>query len=162
MAAGHVRRRGKRSWELKYDIDADPQTGQRRIRYASVKGTKRDAEAELVRLMAKANRGDHVDASKATLGEFLDPHAVAEDRPGPDAVAHALDDLARKAQPVLEAAAVGVAALVAERRDELLDQIAKLEEQKESGAIAEKKYKQDLKDLKFHLSKILERMGTKV
>src|SRR5438874_11156975 len=72
MAAGHVRRRGKRSWELKYDIDADPQTGQRRIRYASVKGTKRDAEAELVRLMAKANRGDHVDASKATLGEFLD------------------------------------------------------------------------------------------
>jgi len=48
------------------------------------------------------------------------------------------------------------------RKEELLDQIAKLEEQKESGAIAEKKYKQDLKDLKFHLSKILERMGTKV
>src|SRR5947207_1146947 len=72
MAAGHVRRRGKRSWELKYDIDADPQTGQRRIRYASVKGTKREAEAELVRLMAEANRGDHVDPSKATLGNFLD------------------------------------------------------------------------------------------
>jgi hypothetical protein len=48
------------------------------------------------------------------------------------------------------------------RKEELLDQIARLEEQKESGAIAEKKYKQDLKDLKFHLSKILERMGTKV
>ncbi len=48
------------------------------------------------------------------------------------------------------------------RREELLDQIAELEEQKESGAIAEKKYKQDLKDLKFHLSKILEKLGTKV
>ena len=48
------------------------------------------------------------------------------------------------------------------RKEELLDQIARIEEQKESGAIAEKKYKQDLKDLKFHLSKILERMGTKV
>ena len=48
------------------------------------------------------------------------------------------------------------------RKEELLDQIAKLEEQKESGAIAEKKYKQDLKDLKFHLSKILEKLGTKV
>src|SRR5262245_39593847 len=48
------------------------------------------------------------------------------------------------------------------RREELLDQIAGLEEQKESGAIAEKKYKQDLKDLKFHLSKILEKLGTKL
>src|SRR3989442_15541568 len=48
------------------------------------------------------------------------------------------------------------------RKEELLDQIAGLEEQKESGAIAEKKYKQDLKDLKFHLSKILEKLGTKV
>ena len=48
------------------------------------------------------------------------------------------------------------------RKEELLDQIAKLEEQKESGAIAEKKYKQDLKDLKFHLSKVLEKLGTKV
>ena len=48
------------------------------------------------------------------------------------------------------------------RKEELLDQIAGLEEQKESGAIAEKKYKQDLKDLKFHLSKVLEKLGTKV
>jgi len=71
MAAGHVRRRGKRSWELKYDIDADSQTGQRRIRYASVKGTKREAEAELVRLLAAANGGDYVDPTKATLNDFL-------------------------------------------------------------------------------------------
>jgi hypothetical protein len=47
------------------------------------------------------------------------------------------------------------------RKDELLDQIAGLEEQKESGAIAEKKYKQDLKDLKFHLAKVLEKLGSK-
>jgi hypothetical protein len=47
------------------------------------------------------------------------------------------------------------------RKEELLDQIAGLEAQKESGAIAEKKYKQDLKDLKFHLAKVLERLGTK-
>jgi len=47
------------------------------------------------------------------------------------------------------------------RKDELIDQIANLETQKESGAIAEKKYKQDLKDLKFHLAKVLEKLGTK-
>src|SRR2546427_3264107 len=47
-------------------------------------------------------------------------------------------------------------------REELLDQIADLEAQRESGAVAEKKYKQDLKDLKFRLAKVLERLKTKV
>src|SRR5256885_17209046 len=68
---GHIRRRGARSWELKFDIDADPLTGKRRTRHHSFKGTKREAEAELVRLKAIANRGDYVDASKVTLGDFL-------------------------------------------------------------------------------------------
>jgi cytochrome c-type biogenesis protein CcmH/NrfG len=47
------------------------------------------------------------------------------------------------------------------RKDELIDQIAELETQKEAGTIAEKKYKQDLKELKFQLSKTLEKLGTK-
>ena len=47
------------------------------------------------------------------------------------------------------------------RKEELLDQIASLEEQKEAGAVAEKKYKQDIRDLKFHLGKVLEKLGTK-
>src|SRR5438876_2854945 len=37
------------------------------------------------------------------------------------------------------------------RREELLDRIQDLEAQNEAGAIAEKKYKQELKELKFHL-----------
>src|SRR5215468_8529572 len=41
------------------------------------------------------------------------------------------------------------------RKEELLDRIADLESQKESGAVADKKYRQDLKDLKFQLGKIL-------
>src|ERR1051325_3972694 len=45
------------------------------------------------------------------------------------------------------------------RKDEILDEIAHLEEQKESGTIAEKKYKQELRDLKFHLAKVLEKLG---
>ena len=47
------------------------------------------------------------------------------------------------------------------RKDELIDTVAELEAQKESGAISDKKYKQDLKDLKFQLSKVLEKLGTK-
>jgi hypothetical protein len=44
---------------------------------------------------------------------------------------------------------------VVRRKDDLIDRIAELETQKEAGAIAEKKYKQELKDLKFQLSKVL-------
>jgi hypothetical protein len=69
---GHIRRRGERSWELKFDLGTDPLTGRRLTRYHSFKGTKREAEAELTRLKAAANRGDYVDPSKTTLSEFLD------------------------------------------------------------------------------------------
>ncbi|MBI2149588.1 MAG: hypothetical protein HYU27_03145 [Acidobacteria bacterium] len=46
-----------------------------------------------------------------------------------------------------------------QRREEILDQIAELEEQKEAGKVADRKYKQDLKDLKFRLSKVIDKMG---
>ena len=69
---GHVRRRGERSWELKFDVGTDPLSGKRVTKYQSFKGTKREAQAELGRLIEAARRGDYVDPSKTTLGEFLD------------------------------------------------------------------------------------------
>jgi integrase len=69
---GHIRRRGEHSWELKFDLGTDPATGKRITRYHSFKGTKREAEAELVRLKAGADRGEYVDPSKATVADFLD------------------------------------------------------------------------------------------
>src|SRR5207342_323041 len=47
---------------------------------------------------------------------------------------------------------------LARRKEELLDEIARLEDQKDAGAIAERKYKQDLKELKFHLGRVLEKL----
>jgi hypothetical protein len=47
------------------------------------------------------------------------------------------------------------------RKDEIIDQLAELEAQKERGAIQEKRYKQDLKELRFQLSKVLEKMKQK-
>ena len=47
------------------------------------------------------------------------------------------------------------------RKEELIDQIADLESRMETGAIAESRYKQELKDLKFRLSKLLEKIGPK-
>jgi Phage integrase, N-terminal SAM-like domain len=69
---GHIRRRGKSSWELKFDLGTDPLTGKRRIRYGSFKGTRREAQSELVRLLHSVNTGTDVDPSKTTLTEFLD------------------------------------------------------------------------------------------
>jgi hypothetical protein len=47
------------------------------------------------------------------------------------------------------------------RRQELIDKIADLEAQKDTGTVSEKKYKQDLKDLKFQLSRVVGKSGKK-
>ena len=53
--SGHIRRRGKASWELKFDVPGT--NGVRETRYASVKGTKREAAARLTELLSAAARG---------------------------------------------------------------------------------------------------------
>jgi integrase len=68
----HVRRRGKRSWEIKFDVGVDPVTGQRQTKYRSFRGTKREAEIEAARLVTAAAQSELVDASKLTVAEFLD------------------------------------------------------------------------------------------
>jgi integrase len=70
--SGHIRRRGERSWELKFDAGNDPLTGKRRIRYHSFKGTKREAEVKLAKLVAENATGEYIDSSKMTVGEFVD------------------------------------------------------------------------------------------
>jgi integrase len=69
---GHVRRRGERSWEIKFDLARDPATGKRQIRYHSFKGTRRDAEKKLAELITAAEKGEYVEPSRTTLAEFLD------------------------------------------------------------------------------------------
>jgi integrase len=69
---GHIRRRGERSWELKFDLGRDPSTGKRQIRYHSFKGTRRQAEIELARLIAQNAAGEGVDPSKQTVAEFVE------------------------------------------------------------------------------------------
>src|SRR5262245_19753818 len=67
---GHIRRRGRNSWEIKYDINrADG--GGRRIVYRYFKGQRRKAMAELTRLLAQVADGKHVDSSNLTIAEFI-------------------------------------------------------------------------------------------
>jgi integrase len=71
MSAGHIRRRGKASWELKFDLGPDPTTGRRRIRYHSFKGTRREAQVKLAELITAAGKGEYVDASKTTVAAHV-------------------------------------------------------------------------------------------
>jgi integrase len=66
---GHIRRRSESSWELKYDVERDG--GGRRTVYRSFKGSKRQAQTELARLLTQAAEGTHVDPTKLTVEKYL-------------------------------------------------------------------------------------------
>ena len=66
---GNITRRGKSSWRLKFDLDAD--NGERVTRYHTVKGKRADAEAELARLLNDAHKGTLIDQSKVTIAGHL-------------------------------------------------------------------------------------------
>src|SRR5687767_3979848 len=67
---GHIRRRGARSWAIVLDAGRDA-TGRRCQRWHSVKGTRKDAERELARLLHEMNHGGYVEPSRLTVAEFL-------------------------------------------------------------------------------------------
>jgi integrase len=66
---GHIRKRGKDTWQLKYEIDRID--GQRKTRYMRVRGSKREAMAELNRLLAQAQSGGYVEPHKLTVLQHL-------------------------------------------------------------------------------------------
>ena len=69
---GHIQRRGKKSWRLKFDVGIDPLTGKRKTRFVTVRGTRKDAEKELARFIHEIGEGTFVDPSKLTVAEYLD------------------------------------------------------------------------------------------
>lgn len=67
---GSVVRRGT-AYYVKIELDPDPITGKRRQKWHSGFRTKRDAERARVDLLSKLDRGEYVEPTHATLGEFL-------------------------------------------------------------------------------------------
>lgn len=68
---GSITRRGKASWRLKFEAgDRDP-SGKRRTRYVTVRGTKKAAQAELIRLLSEIDNGTAVEPSKVTVAEYM-------------------------------------------------------------------------------------------
>src|SRR5437763_6943218 len=67
---GHIRQRG-RNWAIILDAK-DPVTGQRKRRWHSFAGTKRQAQIRCAELVAEMQSGASVDPNKLTVREFLD------------------------------------------------------------------------------------------
>ena len=69
---GSIRRRGKSSWELKYELPRHHVTGLRHTAYRTIKGLRKDAEKELRAILSAQDNGIVIDPSRITLGDFLD------------------------------------------------------------------------------------------
>src|SRR5688572_6536209 len=72
---GSIKRRYEGSWSLILDLgyQADPVTGlrKRRQKWVTFRGTKKEAQTHLTELLRAANRGEYVERSKLTFGEWL-------------------------------------------------------------------------------------------
>lgn len=73
---GSVVKKGDR-WYVKIELDVDPATGRRRQKWHSGYKNKREAERARVDLLSKFDRGEYVEPSRQTLGEFLTDWLVA-------------------------------------------------------------------------------------
>jgi integrase len=68
---GHIRERSLGSFELRYSFGTDPATGRRKIATATVRGSRKDAEKELRRLLRALDTGEHVDPNRITVRAWL-------------------------------------------------------------------------------------------
>jgi integrase len=79
---GHIRERSPGHWAIVIDV-RDPHTGQRKRKWHSFKGTKKEAQVEKAKLIADLNRGSYVERSKTTVADFvrsrIDQWEAAED-----------------------------------------------------------------------------------
>src|SRR5688572_26234238 len=82
---GSIRQRSKGSWRitLEFGYQRDPETGQlRRVqKFLTFHGAKRKAQDKLQDLLSDANRGEFVEPSKLTLGEWLTAWLTASVKP---------------------------------------------------------------------------------
>lgn len=68
---GHIRRRGRRSWAIVLDLDRGSD-GERRQKWHTVQGTKKDAERKLTELLHSIDTGMYVEPSNLTLERYLE------------------------------------------------------------------------------------------
>jgi integrase len=67
---GNITRRGKASWRIKFDVENTG--GKRETKFVTVRGTKRQAQAEAARIIAGIATGQYIDASGETVSQFAE------------------------------------------------------------------------------------------
>jgi len=67
---GHLKKRSKDSWTIVVDLGRNAD-GKRNQKWHSIKGTKREAEAELVRILKSNEDGIYIEPNKTTVTEYL-------------------------------------------------------------------------------------------
>jgi integrase len=70
MSEGHIQRRGKHSWRLKFE-KGTAEDGSRLIGYETVRGTKKSAQERLTEILGTVNKGTFVEPTSMTVGEYL-------------------------------------------------------------------------------------------
>lgn len=65
---GSIRKRGRNSWELKFDVPGDT----RRTRWVTVRGSYKDAQRKLTELVAAADKGLLPEPSHETVGGYFE------------------------------------------------------------------------------------------
>jgi integrase len=68
---GHMQQRGD-SWRITAYLGRDESTGKKRYAQRTVRGTKRDAQSALARLVTEVNDGGYASAGSLTLSKLLD------------------------------------------------------------------------------------------
>ncbi|PUU86920.1 site-specific integrase [Halanaerobium sp.] len=57
----HLRKRGRKKWQIVIELDRDPVTGERKRKYKTYNGTKREAENKMAELIQKYKDGNNAD-----------------------------------------------------------------------------------------------------
>ena len=66
---GNITKRGKSSWRLKLDVDKA--AGSRKTTFKTIRGSRKDAERELAKLISATHDGTFVEASNLTVADHL-------------------------------------------------------------------------------------------
>ena len=67
---GNVKKRGKSSWRIKFDIGHDPETGQRKFYTETMRGTKAEAEILLNKRLAERGEGQLTERNTLSVADY--------------------------------------------------------------------------------------------
>src|SRR6266540_125254 len=104
---GSLRQRSPGSWELRVFIGTDPETGRRRYRSTTVRGSRADAERQLAAIVASA-RAVRAVGVRSSVSELLEAwFAIASTGWAPTTIRQTRSVLDRYLHPHLGSVAVG-------------------------------------------------------